>query len=840
MAEFLRRMYYLLNRKRLQSELENDMAAHREMLGENRKDFGNPAVLREQANSIWGWGWLERLLQDMRFGARMLRRSPSLAVTAILVLAIGIGVNVTAFNIIDVFFFKPLPVRDPHTLVRFTTQFPEGGSTEVAYPAAEFYAANSSAFSALIAQRWTNLTLSEKQTESLRAGVVSSNYFTELGAAASYGRLFLPQTDGQPDSPPVVILGQRFWQRHFGGDASVIGRTIHLNQRPATIIGITAYNFGGLDPEDSEQNDVWITVLEEPYFAPQSKVLTSFDDADSRIHMWARLQPGTTVKQAQQALLPLSQELVRQHPDILHQGEHLHALPGAYAGNLDASDVPVLGLVAALFLLILASACGNLGSLLMGHAATREREISIRLSLGATRMRILRQIMTENLLLALAGSAVGLFASWNVARVLVLWLGGPANFDFTPDWRVVSAAFAMGLLACLIFGLPSARQLSQQKTQTMRARNIFVATQIAASCVLLVLSSLLLRAMERAVGTDPGFNYRQTLTVDPALYAHGYKSSVAANYLQQAEARLQQIPGVECTALVRNPPLGHRASIQPIHAESNFKAYFNQVGPTFFRALDIPLLQGRIFNQNEHDVAVVSESFARKVWPGKDPLRQTHKLGNKQLTIVGVVGNARTIGFRDGNSVEMYLPLDDQQLTEAMILVKTTRRPEELSGTIAAVARSIDPVISPEIVLVKDSFKERVGMSGKITAAITAMGALALALAVVGLFGVVSYNVARRTREVGIRMALGATGSLVMRSILGRFLRPLLIALGAGTTLAVLASMVIRTELFGVSYLDPLSYASAILLLVATAALAAVIPARRALKVDPMVALRCE
>ncbi len=324
MAEFFRRIYYLLNRRKLERELQNDIEAHREMMSrENRKDFGNSLLTRERSREAWGWGWLDRVVQDLRFGARMLRKSPALAFAAIAVLALGIGVNVTAFNIIDVFLFKPLPVRDPHSLVRFTTQSPENKTTEVPYPAAMFYREHNQVLSAIIAQRWSNLTLSEETSQSVFSVLVSSNYFSELGASASYGRLFLPQSDGAPDAPPVAVLGYRFWQKHFGGDASVVGKTIRLNQRPATIVGVTGVNFSGLDPEGGERFDVWLLLQQEPYFVPESKVLTSFDDKDSRVHMWGRLKPGVSRKQAEQALLPLAQELVHEHPDELHKGEHL-------------------------------------------------------------------------------------------------------------------------------------------------------------------------------------------------------------------------------------------------------------------------------------------------------------------------------------------------------------------------------------------------------------------------------------------------------------------------------------------------------------------------------------
>src|SRR5262245_43345101 len=258
MGEFFRRIYYLLHRRRLEQELQNDIDVHREMLSpESRRDFGNATLMRERSREAWGWGWLDRFVQDIKFGARVLRKSPGLGVTAIVVLGLGIGVNVTVFNLVDVFCFKPLPVRDPHTLVRFTTESENYASSEVAYPSAMFYAQNSKALSAVLVQRWSNMTLSRETTANVRTGLVSANYFSQLGTRAAYGRLFSLEVDGAANAAPVAVLGYGFWQRQFGADAAIVGKTISLNQHPATVIGVTPYEFTSLDPDEGEHDDVW-------------------------------------------------------------------------------------------------------------------------------------------------------------------------------------------------------------------------------------------------------------------------------------------------------------------------------------------------------------------------------------------------------------------------------------------------------------------------------------------------------------------------------------------------------------------------------------------------------
>ncbi len=843
MGEFYRRIHYLLNRKRLRGELENDMAFHRAMLSrENRRDFGNPALLQEKSNAAWGWSWLEHFFQDLRFGARLLQKSPGLAITAIAVLALGIGVNVTAFNIVDVVFFKPLPVRDPQSIARFTTRFPQGQATEVAYPAAVFYAEHNTALSAMLAQASRDMTFTDANLN-IQAGLVTGNYFQDLGSSAGYGPLFDPKTDEAPDAPPVAVLGYRFWQSQFGGDPAVIGKTIRLNQHPATVIGVTAGNFVGLDPEHGENDAVWLLIDKFPYFVPESKMLTSFRIDDSYVQMWGRLKPGVTFKAAEASLLPLAEELVAQHPRDFQKGEWLVAAPGGYAASLDPADfgmLPMFGIFSALVLLVLAVACGNLGNLVLSRVITREREIFIRLSLGAGRGRVFRQLMTESLLLALLGSAAGLFVSWLVSRPLVVWLGGAGSLPMAPDWRTTSFALGVAILACVLFGLPSARQALRSSQRSSRARTIFMTSQFAASCVLLIVSGLLLRALHRAITFDPGFDYSHTLTIDPHLEAHAYTPEKASVYLNDMRTRLAQVSGVQAVALVNNPPLGNSITVGTVHGAVNFTAYVCQITPGYFSALSIPLLSGRDFRPDEQDVAIVSQSFARKMWPGKDPLRQEYEFRGKKFPVIAVVGNARTLALRDSNAAEAYVPLRNTSLVYSSLLVRTSVPPEQQSAQLSGLARAPDPSLSPDVKILSIAFRQSLGDTQKMAGVVSFMGALALMLAVVGLYGVVSYNVVQRTREIGIRMALGATPSTLVRGLLAGLVRPLGWAIALGAALAAGLSMVLRSELYGVSNFDPFSYVGAFLLLGVTGAVAALLPARRALKVDPMIALRAE
>jgi predicted permease len=843
MREFFRRIYYLLNRSRLQRELRNDIEVHREMLGDNRKSFGNATLLQEESSNAWGWGWLDRSFQDIRFGLRMLRKSPAMSLTAIAVLALGIGVNVTAFNIVDVMFFKPLPVRDPQTIARFTTQFPRGSSTEVAYPAALFYGEHSSALTAMLAQTSSNVTFSQENNQNIHAGLVSANYFRELGTSAAYGRLFNAQNDVAPDAPPVVVLGYRFWQRQYGGDTAVIGSTIRLNSHPATVIGVLPFDFIGLDPEHGELDEVWLPIEKVQYFVNESTLLTSFDSSKSGVHMFGRVKPGITFKAAEASLQPLAEELARQHPADMQKDERLAAQPGGYAASLGPGDsemLPIFGIFATLVLLVLAAACGNLGNLVLSRVISREREILIRLSLGAGRGRILRQLMTESLLLALLGAIAGLFLSALISRPLVIWLGGPGVLPMSPDWRTTAFAFAIGVLACLMFGLPSARQALRSSHRTSRVRTIFMTSQFAASCVLLILSGLLLRALHRAFTFDPGFDYVHTLTINPHLDAHAYTPEKAGAYLNEIRTRLSQVPGVQAVSVVNNPPLGNRQTSGPVRGPVNFRAFYFETSPGYLATLSIPLLTGRDFQEDDQDVAIVSQSFAQKLWPGKDPLTQEYPYAGRKMRVIGVTRNARTLALSNPNAAEMYVPLHQKNLVNGVLVVRTSSSPQQLSGVLADLARSADPLLSPDVLPLAPAFREKLGDTQRMAVIVSFMGSLALVLAVVGLYGVVSYNVVQRTREIGIRVALGATPGGLIRNLLNGWVRPLGIAIALGSLLAAGMSLVLQSELYGLSNFDPLSYLGAFLLLGITGSLAALLPARRALRVDPMVALRCE
>ncbi len=844
MKPLLRRLQYLLNRRRREEELAAEMEFHLEMTQrEGGENFGNALRLREEAREAWGWTWIDRLLQDLHYAARVLRKSPGFTLAAILMLAIGIGANVAAFGFFDLMVLRPLNVKHPETLLRFERRSTEAYAAALPYPEWEFFQRYSRTLSAVLGLSPGKLSM-EGEGKQVPAQFVSTNYLSELGAVPVLGRVLEPGLDGAPAAEPVVVLSSAFWQRHFGGDPGVIGRVVRLNDKPATVVGVVSEDFGGLS---FDVPAVWAPIRQQPYFAAGSRLLTDFSVDSTGVLLWGRLQPGLTPKIAEDELRTLAAELRKQHPDDIWKDESLPSEPGGYAKSLrnrnrhgtgrDDSDgmLPLFALVGALVLLILVVACANLGSLLMARGVARQREIAIRVSVGAGTGRLIRQLFTESVLLGLAGSAAGLLAGYAILRGLMVLSSAPVWLDPRPDWRVVVFAVGVGFAAAILFGLAPAWQVARQRHRAMLARQILVGAQMAASCILLIVSGLLGRALTHAMSTDPGFAYQKLISIGPGLAQHGYSPAKAHAYLDALQSRLEGLPGVRSVALTLTPPLGHgtiSAGVTVDGHELDFQV--NYIDPQFLSTMKIPLLRGRNFTRGDTKVVVVSESLARVAWPGQDPIGKEFS----GSSVVGVCGSARLVKLEDSNSVEAYFPVSESELPSMFMLAETSGRPEDSVRAIATTARRIDPAIFPEVELVKDGFQRKIQSAESTALAVSALGMIAHLLACFGIVGVVAYAVSQRTKEIGIRMALGAKPGDVLSVVLRQFSRPVVAGMVVGIGVAAALSRILRSILYGVSNLDPATYAITIAVFVVTVVVAALVPARRALRVDPLRALR--
>jgi predicted permease len=838
MGEFFRRLYYLINRRRFDRELESDMEFHREMAArEGRRNFGNTLRLREQSREAWGWTWIDHLLQDLRYARRILWRSPGFTLTAVLVLAVGIGVNITAFSIFNLMALKPLPVRDPDTLVRLQRRSPEITTSVVPYPSVLFYREHAKTLSTVIAMMGARLNL-EDDAQPLKTNFVTANFFSELGVSAARGRLLDPARDEAFDAPPVVVMGYEFWQRRFDADPSVVGRVVRLNRKAVTVIGVAPEGFSSLN---DERADLWLPVTQQPYFVDGSTVLTNIKDGS--VSMWARLAPGVTAKMAEKELLALTNERRKQFPKDIWDKEYIRSDPAGHMQVIQPEAYQAAAMVGALTLLILAVSCANLGGLMIARGVAREHEIGIRIAIGAGRKRIFRQLFTESLLLALLGSFCGLLLSYVAMRVIFALTDPPKWMNATPDWRVMLFAMSLAFVAALFFGFAPALQIARQRQRKTIARQILVGAQIAASCVLLIVSGLLVHAVLHMLYTDPGFGYEQVLAVDPQLDQHGYTATTARVYIDELKSGLQALPGVTSVAMSRIPLLGEGyTSYMTVGVRGHsINIYPNCVDSSFFKTMGIPLLHGRNILPGETNAVIVSESLARKQWPGEDPVgKPLWPDGPGKDIIVGVAGNARVKALNDGEAVEAYWPAQQSDMPGMTLLIKTEGTPDDFVPRVKAIAKNMDPKLFPSLWLLKSGFRTNTLALERLAMIVSMLGLVAMLIAGVGIVGLVAYTVSQRGKEIAIRIALGARPLHVLSVILQQFLAPVALGLLAGAALATGISQFLHKILYGVSHLDPAGYAGGIAVLIAIAALAMLLPARRALLVDPARALHEE
>jgi predicted permease len=667
---------------------------------------------------------------------------------------------------------------------------------------------------------------------------VTVNTFAELGGTARLGRV-LGADDDAAGAESAVVLSAGAFRRLFGGDPTIVGRTVRLEDRPARVVGVAADRFTGLD---REAPDAWMAMGRRPVFGAAGTSLTDFGEGALPVQMWGRLRPGVEPRVAEAELTALAAELRRRHPAAAWEGETFVSAPGGYS-RLGAPMVPLLALGAALGLLILVVACTNLGGLLLARGAARGPELAVRRALGAGRGRIFRQLLTESLALAGLGGVAGLGLGHAVLRALVAATGEASGLDPAPDLRVAAFAAAAALASALVFGIGPAWQGARHRFTPSRVRQVMIGAQIAASCVLVIVAGLLGRALHHAVTASPGFDYARVVSVDPGL--RGVAPDAARAHLDALEARLRSVPGVASVSMATNPPLGNRWSVRPARVGARtVRVHLNAVGPEFFRTMGIPL-RGRDLSPGESGV-VVGESLARLAWPDRDPLGQTLSLGpepdgsERAMTVIGVAGSARLVSPEDSDAVELYSTARAGALPHVAVLVRIDAPPETVLPGLRAAARAADPERRPEVQWMGAAFDRSVSASARAAAGAGALGLVALALACLGVVGLVASSVAGETREIGIRMALGAHPAVIVGGVLRRLAWPSAAGLAIGIGGSIALGQVLRRGLYGLSHLDPFAYASAVALFLSVTGAAALWPARAALRVDPVRALRHE
>jgi predicted permease len=854
LGELWRRIWYLLNRARIERELAEEMAAHREMMDDPRR-FGNLLKLREDSRDAWGWGWLDRARQDARYAVRVLWRAPGFAVVACLILSSGIGLNLTFFHLLNVAVLRPPAVRDPHTLVRFNRRSPTFESNGVPYPATQFIRRHNNVLTAVLTRHRNDVTWGDDTSHRIRADFVSANWFTELGYGAAVGRAFDEAKDERVDVPPVAVISHKVWQTRLHGAEDIVGRTVRVNDRPATVIGVAPAAFPGLE---GEKTDVWLLIDQIDYFNPGTSYKSDWAVHDTQLY--ARLRPGVSPAGAQEGLRATLQELARARPAEFKPDERLLPASGAdgFRQTRDRRDLLIIvALVGALTLLVLIVASANLANLVLSRSIGRVREFSVRAALGASRWRIFRLLLMESTLVAGVSAAGAVMLAVASARLFATITRMPEYLDFAPDWRLFVAGFAVALVAMLAFGFVPAwivsrrdliRAMKDGGQQTSaglsraRVRLVFIAAQVAGCCALLVVAGAMGRGLQRLLIADPGFKFDRVVVLDPELGRLAIQADAARGYWADVTSRVAAHPDVEQIALVYPAPLSGIRNESSYHPDVWLRVAWISVEPSFFPLMEIPIIAGRNFEPSDdpQSVIIVSRRLATAMYGTLDVVGKDFPKSKPSRTIVGIAGDAAVVTLRAEGVAEHYVPLGPSQYHDAALIARARANPAMLLKPIQNAARAADSRVLPITHLLSDEFEEGVQLSRLASLIAALVGLLVLALACLGIFGVVAYAVTLRTKEMGIRRALGAEGRQVLFPLMRQLAWPVAVGMLLGVGLGMAAAHLFEGEPFYLASADAVAPMAALVVFGLTGLAAALVPASRALRADPVRALRHE
>ena len=834
-----------------------------------RRAFGNVTQAQEQFYESGRWVWWDQLFQDLRYGLRQLRRNPGFTAVAVLTLALGIGANTAMFSVIDAVLLLPLPYAHPSQLVSVQQRVSHGVSSFVSYPNFFDWRSQNHVFSSMAAYRETDFTLTGSgETVMLPGEIVTSETFRLLGARPALGRGFLPQ--GEQAGSPEVMLSHRLWQSRFGSNPKIVGHVIDLSSKSYTICGVMPSGFQF--PLSAEPAELWAAIATDA----EGKTPMTTQRGAHVFRVIARLKPGVTITQAEADLGVVSRRLAKEYPeaDGDFKGVFIQSELHQMVGSVRLALLILLGAVGFVLLI----ACANVASLLLNRGVARSKEIAVRSALGAGRRRVVRQLLTEGFLLSFCGMGLGLLVAHLGTRILLRLspITIPRASQASLDGHVLLFTVALALLTAVIFGAVPALQLSKPSlaealkeggrnssdaSRHRRLRNGLVIGETAAAFSLLAGAGLLIVSYVALQKTDPGFNPRQLLTFTFQLPrtrdTDMRKASVSFD--TQLLARLRQTPGVRsASGVVPLPETDHwsvRFEIEgrPTGPTTRPAAGFVMAAPGYFQTMGIPILEGRGFSEGDDAkapaVTVVSQAFARRYFPNEDPVGKRIRPDASRnggpppwCEIVGVVGNVRDRGLAGAPEPVYYVPYNQFPMSlELTFIVRAQGNPLGLVSLVRSDLASMDPGIPLYNVETMEQYLASSSAQARFNAILLAIFAgLALFLASVGLYGVISYSVSQRTHEIGVRMALGAERSDVLRMVIGQGLKLALIGVGIGIAGALILTRFLSSLLFGVKPSDPLTFIAVSLILIGVALLACYIPARRAAKVDPMVALRYE
>lgn len=878
------RLRSLFGRTRMDQELGDELRDHLELqIKENlakgmspeearysaRRALGGIAQIEERCRETRGVDIIENFFQDLRYGLRQLRRNPGFSALAILCLTLGIGANAAVFSWVEGILFRPYPAvaHQERMLALAGTARGEPHATETSWPDLLDLQRGCRLVDAFIVSKITGATLSIGERAEVATGsIVSANYFDALGVRPILGRGFEPGEDSGHDAHPVIVISYQLWKTRYKGDPGIIGKTQRLNNVQHTIVGVAPEGFYGTFV--GWAMNFWVPASMEDTFEGGGYKL---EDRGARwAETYVRLKPGVTREQAQEEITAVASRLEADYPATNRgRGIKLWPLwqtPFNNAGTL----LPTLEIMLAVVAFVLLIACANVGNLLLVRSFHRRHEMTVRLALGAARSRLLRQLLTEGLMLAAMGAAGGLLvAYWSRHALALLFPARAGRMMYLPgeiDWRVLALSACVCLLATLIVGLIPALQtrdidiagaLKSDSTSVVGARRTawvrssLIVVQVSLSFLLLVGAVLLMQSLQKIRTTSPGFSTARVVETGVSLVASGYDEARSKVFQDQLIDRVRSLPGVESAAFARLTPLGYGTySSTPIAVDGYVpppdeqpSVFYNQVGPDYFATMDIPLISGREFtradDENARLVAVVNETMVNRYWRGRNPVGRRLQANGKWLEVVGVVANSKYDSMREGPTPFFYVPLRQDFAKGPRLNIRTTLPLRSIQAALAREVRTLDPNLALyEMITLQEQVDRSTSPQLVAVTLVAILGGLALLLASIGLYGVMAYAVSQSARELGLRMALGAGPSDLLRLVMRRGLALAVSGAVFGAAAALALTRLLGDLLYNVSPRDPLAFGSAFAVITITSIAACVLPAWRAMRTDPARVLR--
>jgi macrolide transport system ATP-binding/permease protein len=880
----IHRLAALFRHRRLEDDLDAELRSHLEMavelnLGkgmsaedarrEALRGFGGVEQTKELYRDQRGLPMIETAFQDLRFGLRMLRRNPGFSLLAILCLILGIGANTAVFSWVEGILFRPYPaVTDQERLLALTgTARGESGPTDLSWPDFVDLQRGCTLFDSFIVTKIMGTTLSVgDRAERTVGSIVSANYFDAIGVHPTLGRGFEPGEDSGRNAHPVTVISYQLWQGRFKGDPQIIGKTQRLNGVLHTIIGVAPESFYGTFVGWAMQ--FWVPASMEEIFEAGGYKL---EDRGARwIEAYVRLKPGVTFVQAQEEISAVAKRLEAGYPATNRgRGIQLWPLwqtPFNNAGTL----LPTLEIMLAVVVFVLLIACANVGNLLLVRSWARRHEMTVRLAIGAGRGRLLKQLLTEGLILATFGAAGGLVVAHWCRHALVLLFparaGVAMHLPGEIDWRVLALSAGVCLITTLLLGLVPAIQTGKiDLAGSLKAesagvvggggrawvRSGLVLVQVSLSFVLLVVAGLLLQSLQRIRSGSPGFSTHGVLFTAVDLVSAGYDAPRAQNFQDELIDRVKALPGVESAAFARSTPLGYGSySSTPIAVDGyqpppdeQPTVEYNEVGPDYFATMGIPLVSGREFTRADDEraalVAVVNETMAAEYWRGRNPLGERVQVKGRWMQVVGLAKDSKYQSVREAPKPFFYVPRRQNFSVGAGLYIRTPLRPETIATSLAREVHALDGNLAAyEMITLQEQLDRSTSPQLVAVTLVGVLGGLALLLAAIGLYGVMSYAVSQSTRELGLRMALGADASNLLRLVMSRGLALTASGVALGAAVALGLTRLLGSLLYQVSPRDPLAFGSAFVVMVIASLAACFLPAWRATRTDPARVLR--